>query len=65
MQAIRRAGLDAVGYDTDPQTAAEASAAGFPVTAPAASAVHGADLVVLAMPLPQVARHAAVDRRRT
>ncbi|MDT4997061.1 MAG: prephenate dehydrogenase [Pseudonocardiales bacterium] len=54
LQAVRRAGMDAVGYDTDQQTAAEASAAGYPVTASAASAVHGADLVVLAMPLPQV-----------
>ena len=55
LHAIRQSGLDVVGYDIDPQTASEASSAGFPVTASDASAVHGADLVVLAMPLPEVA----------
>ncbi|HZE49977.1 MAG TPA: prephenate dehydrogenase/arogenate dehydrogenase family protein [Jatrophihabitantaceae bacterium] len=54
VNAIRQSGLDVIGYDTDPRTAAAASAAGFPVTASDASAVHGADLVVLAMPLPEV-----------
>jgi prephenate dehydrogenase len=54
MHAIRHSGLDVVGYDLDPQTAAAASASGFAVTATDASAVHGADLIVLAMPLPQV-----------
>jgi prephenate dehydrogenase len=54
LNAIRHSGLDVVGYDIDPQTAAAASASGFPVTASDASAVHGADLIVLAMPLPQV-----------
>lgn len=54
LHAIRQSGLDVVGYDIDLSTAAAASASGFPVTASAASAVHGADLVILAMPLPQV-----------
>jgi prephenate dehydrogenase len=54
MHAIRHNGLDVVGYDIDPQTAAAASASGYPVTPTDAAAVHGADLVVLAMPLPQV-----------
>jgi prephenate dehydrogenase len=55
MHAVRQNGLDVVGYDIDAQTAAAASAAGYPVTPNDAAAVHGADLVVLAMPLPQVA----------
>jgi len=55
MHAIRHNGLDVVGYDVDAQTAAAASAAGFPVTPTDAAAVRGADLVVLAMPLPQLA----------
>lgn len=54
ISAVRHSGLDVVGYDVDVPTAAAASAAGFPVTTSAASAVHGADLVVLAMPLPEV-----------
>jgi prephenate dehydrogenase len=54
VHAIRQSGLDVIGYDTDPTTGAAASSAGFPVTASDASAVHGADLVVLAMPLPEV-----------
>jgi prephenate dehydrogenase len=54
MHAVRQSGLDVVGYDIDPQTAAAASASGYPVTPTDAAAVHGADLVVLAMPLPQV-----------
>jgi prephenate dehydrogenase len=54
MHAIRQNGLDVVGYDIDAQTAAAASASGFPVMPTDAAAVRGADLVVLAMPLPQV-----------
>lgn len=54
MHAIRQAGCDVVGYDIDTATAAAASAAGFPVAPTDGAAVHGADLVVLAMPLPQV-----------
>jgi len=54
MHAIRRGGLEVVGYDVDLQTTAAASSAGYPVSPTDAAAVHGADLVVLAMPLPQV-----------
>lgn len=54
MQAMRHGGIEVVGYDIDAPTAAEASAAGFPVAPSDAAAVHGADLVVLSMPLPQV-----------
>ncbi len=55
LSAIRHSGSDVVGFDVDSATAAAASAAGFPVAATDAGAVHGADLVVLAMPLPEVA----------
>jgi prephenate dehydrogenase len=55
LHAIRHAGLEVVGYDIDPATAAAVSASGFPVAPTDAAAVHGADLVVLAMPLPDVA----------
>lgn len=54
LHAIRHTGLEVVGYDIDGQTAAAASASGFPVAPTDAAAVHGADLVILAMPLPQV-----------
>jgi prephenate dehydrogenase len=54
VQAMRHSGIEVVGYDIDARTAAEASSAGFPVAPSDAAAVHGADLVVLAMPLPQV-----------
>ena len=54
MRAVRSAGHDVVGYDVDLPTAAAASASGYPVAPTAAAAVHGADLVVLAMPLPEV-----------
>jgi prephenate dehydrogenase len=52
--AVKRAGIEFVGYDPDPQTAAAAGGSGFPVAPNVAEAVHGADLVVLAMPLPAV-----------
>jgi prephenate dehydrogenase len=54
LQAIRQTGIEVVGYDIDASTAAAASASGFPVAPTDAAAVHGADLVVLAMPLPEV-----------
>jgi prephenate dehydrogenase len=54
LRAIRQSGLEVVGYDVDPATAAAASASGFPVAPTDAAALHGADLVVLAMPLPEV-----------
>lgn len=55
LHAIRQAGLEVVGYDTDTSTAAAVSASGFPVAPTDHAAVHGADLIVLAMPLPEVA----------
>jgi prephenate dehydrogenase len=55
LHAVRHTGLEVVGYDIDAQTAAAASASGFLVAGTDAGAVRGADLVVLAMPLPQVA----------
>jgi prephenate dehydrogenase len=54
LHAIRQAGLEVVGYDTDTSTAAAVSSSGFPVAPTDAAAVHGADLVVLGMPLPEV-----------
>ena len=54
LHAIRHTGLAVVGYDVDPDTASLAGAAGFTVAPSDADAVHGADLVILAMPLPQV-----------
>jgi prephenate dehydrogenase len=54
LQAVRHSGIEVVGYDSDWSTAGAASAAGFPVAPTDERAVHGADLVVLAMPLPEV-----------
>jgi prephenate dehydrogenase len=54
LQALRQLGLEVVGYDIDSAAAAAASASGYPVAPSDAAAVHGADLVVLAMPLPEV-----------
>ncbi|WP_375477643.1 prephenate dehydrogenase [uncultured Jatrophihabitans sp.] len=54
LQAAARAGAEVVGIDPDPGTAAAAAAAGFEVADDVGAAVHGADLVVLAMPLPEV-----------
>ncbi len=54
LRALHEVGLQVVGYDVDPAGAAAASASGFPVAPTDAAAVHGADLVVLAMPLPEV-----------
>lgn len=56
VHAMRQAGIEVVGYDVDGATAATAGAAGFPIAPTDAEAVHGADLVVLAMPLTAVAR---------
>jgi prephenate dehydrogenase len=66
MHAIRHSGIEVVGYDIDRATAGAASASGFPVAPSDAAAVHGADLVVLAMPLPQVrdALHALAPHLR-
>jgi prephenate dehydrogenase len=54
VHALRQGGHEVVGYDIDSQTAAAASSSGFPVAPTDEAAVHGAELVVLAMPLPQV-----------
>lgn len=54
LRAVRQLGLDAVGFDVDADTVERAGAAGFPIAPSDRAAVHGADLVVLAMPLPQV-----------
>jgi len=55
LQAIRLTGLEVVGYDVDPDSATAAGAAGYPIAPTAADAVRGADLVIMAMPLPRVA----------
>jgi len=54
LQAVRQLGVEVVGYDVDSAAAAAASASGYPVAPTDAAAVHGAELVVLAMPLPEV-----------
>ncbi|MGN6606975.1 MAG: prephenate dehydrogenase [Jatrophihabitans sp.] len=54
LHALRLTSAEVVGYDVDPSTAAAVSASGFSVAASDAEAVAGADLVVLAMPLPDV-----------
>jgi len=55
LHAIRQTGAHVIGFDVDMQTAAAASASGFAVAPTDIAAVSGADLVVLAMPLPDVA----------
>ncbi|HEY2167044.1 MAG TPA: prephenate dehydrogenase/arogenate dehydrogenase family protein [Jatrophihabitantaceae bacterium] len=54
LRAARGTGVEVIGYDIDLSTAAAASASGFAVAPTDAAAVRDADLVVLAMPLPQV-----------
>ncbi len=54
LHAVRLTGLEVVGYDADPETVAAAGKSGFAIAPTDADAVHGADLVVLAMPLPNV-----------
>lgn len=54
LRAVKRTGLDVVGYDIDTSTASAASSTGFAVAPTDAAAVRDADLVVLAMPLPEV-----------
>ena len=63
LRAIRQAGLDVVGYDIDESTAAAASASDSRSRPPTKRALHGADLVVLAMPLPQVSDALRRSRR--
>ncbi|HST49668.1 prephenate dehydrogenase/arogenate dehydrogenase family protein [Jatrophihabitans sp.] len=52
VQALAHGGYRVTGYDPDPIEAAAARGTGYTVAASAAEAVAGADLVVLAMPLP-------------
>ena len=52
LQALARGGYAVTGYDPDPVEAGAARGTGYTVAASAAEAVTGADLVVLAMPLP-------------
>jgi len=52
VQALAHGGYRVTGYDPDPAEAAAARGTGYTVAASAAAAVTGADLVVLAMPLP-------------
>jgi prephenate dehydrogenase len=54
VQALARGGYQVTGYDPNPVEAAAARGTGYRVAASAAEAVAGADLVVLAMPLPQL-----------
>jgi prephenate dehydrogenase len=54
LQAVKLTGLEVIGHDSDPNTATAAGAAGFAIAPTDADAVHGADLVILAMPLPNV-----------
>jgi prephenate dehydrogenase len=62
LQTVRRAGLEAVGHDIDADVAEVASSAGYAVAPSTAAAVRGADLVVLAMPLPAVREAAGALR---
>ena len=55
LQALARGGYRVVGYDPARDEAGLARGAGYPVADTAAEAVTGADLVVLAMPLPELA----------
>jgi len=54
LQALARGGYQVVGFDPSPEESGAARGAGFQLAATAAEAVQNADLVVLAMPLPQL-----------
>lgn len=54
LQALARSGYRVLGYDPNPDDAALVRAAGYQLAGSAAEAVSGADLVVLAMPLPDL-----------
>ena len=54
LQALARGGYRVVGYDPDPDEAGAAKGAGYELAPSAVDAVTGADLVVLAMPLPDI-----------
>ncbi len=62
LQALARGGYRVVGYDPDPNEAGAARGSGYELALSAADAVTGADLVVLAMPLPDIP--AALDQIR-
>ena len=62
LQALARGGYRVVGYDSDPDEAALVRGAGYQLADSAVEAVTGADLVVLAMPLPNLP--AALDEIR-
>jgi len=55
LQALARGGYRVVGYDPNPTETTLARGSGYELAATAAEAVSGADLVVLAMPLPNLA----------
>ena len=54
LQSLVAGGHRVIGYDPDPNEAGAARGAGYELAESAAAAVTGADLVVLAMPLPQL-----------
>jgi prephenate dehydrogenase len=54
LQALARGGYSVTGYDPDPAEAGAARGAGYTVASDASEAVAGAELIVLAMPLPQL-----------
>jgi prephenate dehydrogenase len=55
LRALAAAGHEVTGFDVDPATRAPATAAGFRVAGSLDEAASGADLVVLAVPLPALA----------
>ncbi len=62
LQALARGGYRVVGYDPDPDESGLARGAGYQIAGSATEAVTGADLVVLAMPLPQLSEALAEIR---
>jgi prephenate dehydrogenase len=54
LQALARGGYAVTGYDPDPAEVGAARGAGYTVAGSASEAVSGAELIVLAMPLPQL-----------
>ncbi|WP_240669769.1 prephenate dehydrogenase [Actinoplanes solisilvae] len=52
LRALTAAGHHVTGYDADPTTRDQASAAGFPVAGSVPTAISGTDLTILAVPLP-------------
>ncbi|HEX2902266.1 MAG TPA: prephenate dehydrogenase/arogenate dehydrogenase family protein [Jatrophihabitans sp.] len=54
LQALARGGYRVIGFDPDPVESGAARGAGYELAESAVAAVTGADLVVLAMPLPDM-----------